>query len=62
MRCPPTKIAGWRLTRHAEARAAERGFDEAELLAALEQPEVSYTQPMSARSANTAGSLSSWPR
>lgn len=44
MRCPPTEVAGWRLTRHAEARAAERGFNDAELLAALERPEVSYTQ------------------
>ena len=44
VRCPPPEIAGWRLTRHAEARAAERGFDDAELLAALERPEVSYTQ------------------
>ena len=44
MPCPPTEIGGWRLTRHARARAAERGFDEAELFAALERPEVSYTQ------------------
>jgi len=44
VRCPPTEIAGWRLTRHAKARAAKRGFDDAELLAALERPEVSYTQ------------------
>jgi hypothetical protein len=42
--CPPTEIVGWRLTRHAQARAAEHGFDDAELFAALERPEVSYTQ------------------
>jgi len=42
--CTPTEIAGWRLTRHAETRAAEHGFDGAELLAALERPDVSYTQ------------------
>jgi len=42
--CIPTEIVGWRLTRHAQARAAEHGFDGAELLAALERPEVSYTQ------------------
>lgn len=40
----PTELAGWRLTRHAQARAAEHGFDDAELLAALERPEVSYPQ------------------
>ncbi len=44
MHCTPTEIAGWRLTCHAQARAAEHGFDDAELLAALERPEVSYTQ------------------
>ena len=44
MHVPPTKIAGWRLTRHAQARAAEHGFDDVELLAALERPEVSYPQ------------------
>ncbi len=40
----PTEIAGWQLSRHAQARAAEHGFDDAELFAALERPEVSYPQ------------------
>ncbi len=44
MHCTPTEIAGWPLTRHAQDRAAEHGFDGAELSAALERPEVSYTQ------------------
>jgi hypothetical protein len=44
VRCPGIKITGWRLTQHARARAAEHCFDDAELSAALERPEVSYTQ------------------
>ena len=44
MNWTPTEIAGWQLTRHAQARAAEHGFEDAELLAALERPGVSYTQ------------------
>ena len=39
----PTEIAGWRLTRHAQARAAEHGSIR-RLSAALERPEVSYPQ------------------
>jgi hypothetical protein len=39
-----TEITGWRLTHHAQSRAAEHGFADAELAPALERPEVSYTQ------------------
>lgn len=44
MPCPRTEIAGWRLTHHAQVRMAEHGFSEPEIRAALDLPEVSYTQ------------------
>lgn len=39
----PDAAGGWRFTRHAREKIAERGFDVGDVVAACNQPEQRYT-------------------